>query len=186
MAKRLLAMLPLVVVVLAGGSRLGAGDVPARVGGVRSVGAARVGTPVATPVAGGQPISEPLYAGIIVSAAEAPEFFRSFFGESADGYWTPRAEDVARLEAALPAFLREAAVARSPELWQRLPDYTRQYVGIVEDGRERVFVNAFCDDLGIEWRTTPVAVEDGGDCFFQVTYDVASATFANLMVNGEA
>jgi hypothetical protein len=178
MANRSLAML--LMVVLVGGSRLG-GEAPARL-----VGAAGVGTPVATPGAAGQLVADARYAGVIVSAAEAPGFFRSFFGESAEGYWTPQAADVARLEAALPTFLREAAAARSPDLWQRLPEYTRQYVGIVEDGRERVLVNAFCDDFSIDWRSTPVAVEDGGDCFFHVTYDVTVGTFAALMINGEA
>lgn len=29
-------------------------------------------------------------------------------------------------------------------------------------------------------------VQDGGACFFQITYDPASGDFSNLHVNGEA
>lgn len=145
-------------------------------------------TPHASPAPDGQgqPVAEPLYRGVIVSASNAPSFIRAFSGGRADGYWTPHTEDVARLEAALTPFLRLAVNGRSPDLWQRLPEYTRQYVGIITGEREAILVNAFCDDLGIDWRTTPVAVLDGGDCFFQVTYDIASGAFSDLMVNGEA
>ena len=151
-------------------------------------GGGSVATPLASPAADGQGrlVTEPLYTGVIVSDTDAPAFIRAFFGGQADGYWTPHAADVARLEAALAPFLRSSPAVRSPDLWQRLPDYTRQYVGIVAEGRARILVNAFCDDLGIDWRTTPVAVLDGGDCFFQVTYDVTSGAFSNMMVNGEA
>jgi hypothetical protein len=31
-----------------------------------------------------------------------------------------------------------------------------------------------------------VEVDDGGDCFFQVVYDVARDRYESVMVNGEA
>ncbi len=145
------------------------------------------GTPQATPVAvQGEVIREPHHSGVIVPEAIAPAFVAAFIGGGAEGYWTPQATEVARLESALGPYLRQAALARSPDLWQRLPEYTRQYVGLLDDRRQRILVNAFRDDLGTDWRTTPVAVLDGGDCYFQVTYDVASGAFSDLTVNGEA
>lgn len=179
--KHLLLML-VPVVLLAATTRFAIGDERARLGG------GSVATPRASPDAegDGQLVAESRYTGVIISEAIASSFIRAFSGGQADDYWTPRAEDVARLEAALAPFLRESPAARAPDLWKRLPEYTRQYVGIIEGGRARILVNAFCDDLGLDWRTTPVAVVDGGDCFFQVTYDIGSGAFADLMVNGEA
>ena len=39
---------------------------------------------------------------------------------------------------------------------------------------------------GLHWRKEWVLVMDGGDCFFQLQFDVESGTFTALMVNGEA
>src|SRR3712207_2715337 len=98
--------------------------------------AGHYGTPRATPLTvRGEVMHAPGYSGVIVPEAIAPGFVAAFAGGSAEGYWTPQVAGVASLEAALGPYLRQAAAARSPDLWHRLPEYTRQYVGIVEDGR---------------------------------------------------
>ncbi len=53
-------------------------------------------------------------------------------------------------------------------------------------GRQIIYGNYFCDNMGKNWRQEFVFVFDGGDCFFQVEYDVESGTFIKLWVNGES
>lgn len=145
-----------------------------------------VGTAEATPAA----IDGDAFMGVIVPESQADGFYFAFFGEHAEGYWTPAEADTRALEAEIVPFLRSlpdgARGGVAPDLWERLPGYGRQYVGIVEDERRLIFASFFCDDLGIDWMTEPVAVEDGGDCYVQVRYDVEGGTFSDLAVNGEA
>jgi hypothetical protein len=131
-----------------------------------------------TPVAGAG------YQGVIVPAATAPDFARWLTGREAAGGWDPTPDDVARLEAALPAFL--ASAPNTPgDLMQKLPGYKRQYAGIIDgDGRSLILVNAFCDAGGTDWQSQPVLVLDGGDCFFHISYDPAAGTFSGLTING--
>jgi len=107
-------------------------------------------------------------------------------------FWTPDIGDVIKMERDLPAFLRravkkagEGAAAREP-LWKRAPRYQRQYFGMVEKGHWIVYGNFFCDAHGKDWRSQPVMVKDGGDCYFQVQYDPKTSRFFGLSVNGEA
>jgi hypothetical protein len=69
-------------------------------------------------------------------------------------------------------------------LWERAKTYKRQYVGVRRQKRRIIYANFFCDASGSNWRTTRVDVDDGGDCYFQVEYDVDKRTFADLSVNG--
>ena len=67
--------------------------------------------------------------------------------------------------------------------------YTFQYQGKRSVlGSRYVFVNAFCDssrddsDMRTEW----VNVLDGGNCYFQVEYDLKTKQLRNFSVNGVA
>ena len=124
------------------------------------------------------------FRGVIVPGADAAEFARDVGWDESEGYWTPSSADVAMLEAEMEdAWAAEAPPAVRDE---NLRNHIRQYVGVIEDGERRVVVNAFCDALGIDWRSDPVVVADGGACYFQATWDVERAEFRALMVNGEA
>jgi len=107
-------------------------------------------------------------------------------------FWTPDINDVLKMERELPAFLRravkkvEGAAAKPEPLWKRAPAYQRQYFGMVEKGHWIVYGNFFCDAHGKDWRSQPVLVKDGGDCYFQVRYDPKTSRFFGLSVNGEA
>jgi hypothetical protein len=123
-------------------------------------------------------------------------------------FWTPTVADVEKLEARLPRYLREqldrppprvkgkgkrkdAALEPPPRpkvpLAERVAAYKRQYVGLLKDGHRVVWANFFCDvDSHTSWRKSPVDVDDGGDCYFQVEYDLDADTLSNLAVNGEA
>ncbi|HWQ14170.1 MAG TPA: hypothetical protein VNL77_15330 [Roseiflexaceae bacterium] len=127
------------------------------------------------------PVGDGTFEGVIV-----PEQDADAFDSRADGYWTPVETDVRALEAGLPGFLHSAAAERSPELWRRQAAYKRQYAGLIRAGRRLVYASFLCSTHGDDWRRQVVVVLDGGDCYFQLTYDVERGTYGDLVINGEA
>ena len=93
------------------------------------------------------------------------------------GFWTPRAADLRRLEAGLP---------------RSLTGYYRQYVGITQGGKRLILINgfkagvapAFTGGQG-DWHRHAVIVSDGGDDFFQATYDPHTRQFVGPEFNGQ-
>lgn len=126
------------------------------------------------------------FEGVIISREKGKSFAAS------DKFWTPSKRDVLKLEEKIGEYLKKAASPASPDLWSKLPAYKRQYVGIVKNERKIIFTNFFCDSItsrlrdtmGIDWKSRPLGIEDGGDCFFNVWYDVDSETFSNLQISG--
>lgn len=106
----------------------------------------------------------------------------------ADGAFVPDDATMAQLRARLPKFLEQNQdkfnADRAP-IVARLPGYTLQYRGELENGKRVISVNAMCA-APENWQTRWVMVLDGGDCFFQVKYDLDAGTFFDLSVNGEA
>lgn len=105
-----------------------------------------------------------------------------------DGAFTPDESTIAALEKELPNFLAQNQnkfSAQQPPIVERLAQYKFQYWGEIQNGKRVIVVNAFCANFE-NWKTERVFVLDGGDCFFNLQYDVDSGTFLNLQVNGEA
>lgn len=100
-------------------------------------------------------------------------------------YWTPSQEQVDKLEKKLPAYLKDQSSTHSKPLKIDLPKYKRQYFGYNLSGKKVIYVNAFCNYFDY-WKTTFVFVDDGGQCFFQATYDPESDKFVSFSVNGDA
>jgi hypothetical protein len=126
------------------------------------------------------------FEGVIVPQEQAAIFIQRLGLVEAEAYWTPSQDDITKLEEQLGPYLQQAAGERWPELWQKLSGYKRQYIGIVENGHRKIVVNFFCDIMGRDWKREPVTVLDGGDCFFNVTYDVGTGVFSDLYIHGEA
>ena len=104
-------------------------------------------------------------------------------GTNVTGYWTPTTADVLQAEAGLAKHLARVA----PALAVKYSGYTRQYTGFLLDGRRKIHMNFLC--WGPEtpgWRCAPVAVDDGGDCYFRIDYDLATGAYENLSINGGA
>lgn len=103
--------------------------------------------------------------------------------------WTPTPDDIAPLEAALPAALAARRMGHVPD-WGRLSDdWGRQYVGLIRGGRRLVYGNFFPrrmvdGDKESRWRVEPVEVCDGGASFFGVEYDVQAGRITHLDFNG--
>jgi hypothetical protein len=130
--------------------------------------------------------SSAVWTGVIVPAELGDRFYRNLTGQTALRYWTPERAQIDSLEQALPAYLRDAAPERSADLWSKVAPYKRQYIGIVRDEQQMIYVNALCSTFDERWRTEPMMVMDGGDCFFSVTYDPATGQFSDLSINGDA
>jgi hypothetical protein len=126
------------------------------------------------------------FEGVIVPRERAVEFMKGFSGVEEKGAWTPGKDEVLKLEGKLESYLKKAAAKRSPNLWSKLAAYKRQYVGITRNGRRVIFANFFCNAFDVDWKTKPVSVSDGGDCYFTVLYDPGPAAFSDLQINGEA
>jgi hypothetical protein len=110
-------------------------------------------------------------------------------------FWTPTLADVKALERDLPGYLRQklrdepqdrsSRGVESIPLWKKAPLYLRQYVGTTRKGQRAIYGHFFCD-IEHDWRRYPVIIFDGGDCFFQLFYDVKTGRFDGLALNGVA
>ncbi len=111
--------------------------------------------------------------GEIIPEAAASSLLSSTYPDLEYGdYWTPTLMDV---EAA------EAVIATE----QGVFDHMRQYAGFIENGERKIFVNGFCDALGIDWTSERVLVDGGGDCFFTAIYNVDQSGLETFRFNGE-
>jgi hypothetical protein len=139
---------------------------------------------------GWQPVNDENYEGVIVPEAAGPDFFRAVDGTAHAGYWTPTVQQIAQLEDDLLHHLTppSGGVNSAPDkIGQYLETYHRQYAGfITADGQRQIEVNFFCAAYDGLWQSQPVAVQDGGTCFFRITYDLTTGKFSDLRVNGDA
>jgi hypothetical protein len=107
--------------------------------------------------------------GVVLPEGAAPDLIQGSGIEPA-GYWSPHQEDL---------------VAAEDALADQSHGY-RQYAGFIEDGERKIYINAFCDDPGMDWKRNVVFVMDGGACYWQAVYNVDTGEVEMLIVNGEA
>jgi hypothetical protein len=127
-------------------------------------------------------------------------------------YWTPTAEQAWAADAAIRKFIHlskddpvlafpnwvayfkkepRAAPNASNEIGlveKNLTHYIVQFVGLVQNGKKRIYFNYF-DPIAIAtFKTDPssqfIDVNDGGYHFWQIEYDLDSKTCSNLQING--
>ena len=101
-----------------------------------------------------------------------------------DGSWQPAPAMLDLLEAHLTDISRMSTPGARPTRIEQPESYYRQYVGIVRDGHELIYINAFSSDPGKDWKTHLVSICDGGIGFWGVLYDPQTAIFSELAVNG--
>ena len=91
------------------------------------------------------------------------------------------------MEERLAAYLQTIITPHSPDLAEKSATYKRQYIGFVRTNEQLIYANFMCDTFDeSSWKTGPLIVDDGGDCFFQVVYNPTSQTFSDLLINGNA
>ena len=122
---------------------------------------------------------------VIITRKQADEMGIASWLVESDGFWTPSSDDILTLEEELVDYLRQNSsyFFQQPPAWERLDEYQRQYIGLQRGGKQTIYGNFFCDNSGIDWWQTLVIVEDGGDCYFQVEFDVEDGAFIMLLVN---
>lgn len=128
------------------------------------------------------------FEGVIFSKTNAQQV-GVILGSQVEGYWKPSRGDVTALEQGLPAYLKTINVplfSQEPPIWERLSEYKGQYFGILENGKRVVYANYFCSAPLDSWMEEVLLVLDGGDCYFQIKFEVDTNRFYDLQVNGEA
>ncbi|MCC6993748.1 MAG: hypothetical protein IT370_03860 [Deltaproteobacteria bacterium] len=125
---------------------------------------------------------------VLFPASQGPELAGPSFGnDPIASYFRPELSEATRARTLLGGFLAAHApgVAQS-KLDQRYLTYKSQWVGFMVGTRRLLYGNFFCDDFGHAWKTSPLSVDDGGDCFLQVVFEPATDAFFQLMINGNA
>ncbi len=125
---------------------------------------------------------------VLFPASKGPELFGGSFDNTAiASYFRPELTDATRARTLLGGFLAvHAPNVGQSKLDQRYLTYKSQWVGFMVGTRRLLYGNFFCDDFGQAWQTTPISVDDGGDCFLQVVFEPATDSFSQLMINGHA
>jgi hypothetical protein len=133
--------------------------------------------------------SSKVLPGIIFSAEQSRTIPNSPFLNQ-KSTWTPETLQVVEFERLLPILLDSIKYPGIDvkEIVSNLGNYCRQYLGFIRDGKELIYVNAFCSGYFEEdsWKREFIFVFDGGSCFFQVVYDPKKKTIIEFSVNGSA
>ena len=134
----------------------------------------------------------------IFPKTKAPELIRMVSDRvppGITGYWTPSEKDLAGVEDTLIAYLRSQKVAEKKD-WK---EYRRQVAGVMCGEGTCIFIYYFYYDRGIaedlvkqktagydsdSWRRMPHVVDDGGEAFFRVLYDLQKKRFVWYECNG--
>jgi hypothetical protein len=124
---------------------------------------------------------------ILKKVTAKDEEFASMLFET-DGFWTPTNEDIQLIEEGIADFLiqNSSEFYWQPPVWQRLDEYNRQYIGLERGGEKFIFGNYFCESGSDNWRKEIMFAIDGGECYFQVEFNLENGSFIRLHVNGES
>lgn len=116
--------------------------------------------------------------------------------------WNPTGSDLNLVEKILDKAIedKEFDFLKCP-IKKNFENYYRQYVPYINKNGERIIeINAFCEIFKIppnpengitewtemDWKNEYVMVSDGGNCYWQITINIDTKEFNNLMVNGIA
>lgn len=117
-----------------------------------------------------------------VIESEAIDFPIVYDRHSVGDYWTVSQADVDKLNDALFTYLQAEG---EDNIVNDFDSYYQQFFGFAINDERFIYGNYFCRESEM-LREDIVIVLDGGDCYFQVVYDVANDAIVQLMVNGDA
>ena len=133
----------------------------------------------------------PIGRTAILPASKGPELIQAVCyrpPEGVSGYWTPGSEDLRGVEDTLVTYLQSKSV-KGKRNWS---SFRKQVVGVKRGEDPLLFIYYFHFNPAIEayavarrtpghdpdsWRREPYPVEDGGDWFFRVLYDIKKRRF---------
>ena len=109
-------------------------------------------------------------------------------GPKVAGTWDPLVQDILNLESHLGEIAKLKAHGSIPGAQIAHPEESmRQYLGIVVDGKRRIYINAFARGIVPKnWGERFVTICDGGAAAWGVLYDPQSGVFSDLETNGLA
>ena len=128
---------------------------------------------------------------VLLPASEArslAEMYPEEGPDKIDGDWQPTKLQIENLEANLHHLsdLRSFGAPKGEKI-ERPEQYFRQYLAVVRDGQNLIYINSFCQTQYVSnWRNHIAIVMDGGNCFWQAWYDPATEKFLSLYINGRA
>ena len=53
-------------------------------------------------------------------------------------------------------------------------------------GHKLFWINSFCDNYNLNWRSVIYSVKDGGPCYFNTKIDITTMNYFDLSINGSA
>ena len=97
------------------------------------------------------------------------------------GGWTPTAEQIIKVQPSLLKYIEKS----NKIIYNNINNYRCQFFGIIVNEKKRIYCNFFwITDFYKDWQTKPVIVDDGGNHYFQLEYDVKTGKCLNFSVNG--
>jgi hypothetical protein len=108
--------------------------------------------------------------------------------EKINGSWSPTEANLDTLDANISQISNMKIYGWDSRIHIDHPEqYFRQYIAVLVDDKEKIFVNAFCDkEPPSNWHDRLFLVIDGATCYWQVLYDPATKQFSNLRINARA
>ena len=65
--------------------------------------------------------------------------------------------------------------------------YKRQYFALLNaKGEKEIWINCFCKDNSLDWKTEKVIVKDGGNCYFNLKVNLTTEAYYEVHINGNA
>jgi len=133
---------------------------------------------------------EEITTGVILDGQRLEQFPAETAGlDISAPYWTPTAEQASLADMAVLDHLRRMDTTRSRQISDAISDYKRQYVGYTVGGKQWMLVNAMCRQYWESqeiWKSSVVVVLDGGTCFFNARFEMATSTVHSLEINGDS
>jgi selenocysteine lyase/cysteine desulfurase len=83
--------------------------------------------------------------------------------------------------------LRKHLEKHEPKLEQKFVNYYRQYTGLkISGASDKIRANFMCSVYGDRWRKEWILVRDGGDCYFNFSFNPDKLEIYEFEKNGEA
>ena len=130
---------------------------------------------------------------VLITPEQANSWQRSqLFGIPKGPYWQPAPEQLRDFERQLALILEAERSGYRSELTDigrpgLFHSYGVQFIGFERDGRRLIKANGFCNrELFAKASSSWILVLDGGECFFEATYDPATRTIESFGFHGVA
>jgi hypothetical protein len=131
----------------------------------------------------------------ILPASEAKATTKIYLppgGKPITGGWQVTPADIAPVEARIGEIAHMTPRGWPSQIHIENPEaYFRQYIGVIQEGKKRIYVNGICygEEIGkppSDWKTHFYWVIDGALGYWQVIYDPETQRFIGLQINPRA